>query len=83
MYYNINGYDINLILLDDASGVPGSVWSNEDGSFTIFIDSSLCLEKQQKVFKHELNHILSNDFEKTDVNEIEFVTHNLFSHAML
>ena len=75
MYYNVNGYDINLILLEDASGVPGSVWNNSDGSFTIFIDSKLCFEKQQEVFKHELLHILENDFEKKNVNAIEYRAH--------
>lgn len=77
MYQNINGYDVNVILLEDALGVPGSVWSNEDGSYTIFIDSKLCREKQQKVYMHELEHILGNDFEKLNVNEIEYVTHGL------
>ena len=76
MYYNVNGYDINLILLEDASGVPGSVWSNSDGSFTIFIDSKLCMEKQQEVFRHELLHILGNDFEKFNVNTIELMAHS-------
>lgn len=76
MYQNINGHDVNVILLEDALGVPGSVWSNEDGSYTIFIDSKLCVEKQQKVFKHELEHILRNDFEKINVNELEFLAHS-------
>lgn len=76
MYYNVNGLDINLVLLQDASGVPGSVWSNDDGSFTIFIDSKLCFERQQEVFKHELLHILNNDFEKENVNSIESQAHN-------
>lgn len=76
MYYNINGNDVNVILLDDACGVPGSVWSNEDGSYTIFIDSSLCYERQQEVFQHEVNHILGNDFEKADADQVEFNAHN-------
>jgi len=76
LYYNVNGHDINLILLEDASGVPGSGWSNADGSFTIFIDSKLCFEKQQEVFKHELLHILENDFEKQNVDSIEAHAHS-------
>ena len=76
MYYNIQGYDINVILLDNACGVPGSVWSNEDGSYTIFIDSSLCYERQQEVFKHEVRHILRDDFEKFDVDKIELDAHS-------
>ena len=76
MYYNVNGYDINVILLDDALGVPGSVWHNTDDSFSIFIDAKLSFEKQREVFKHELNHILMNDFTKDDVNKIEFDAHS-------
>ena len=75
MYQNINGYDVNVILLEEALGVPGSVWHNTDGSYTIFIDSKLCKEKQQQVFLHELRHILGNDFEKANVNVIEYITH--------
>ena len=76
MYYNVNGYDINVILLDNACGVPGSVRHNADDSFSIFIDAKLNLEKQQEVFKHELNHILMNDFSKSDVNKIELQAHS-------
>lgn len=75
MHQNINGYDINIILLEDSLGVPGSVWYNTDGSYTIFIDSKLCKEKQQQVYLHELRHIFGNDFEKTDVNIIEYIAH--------
>ena len=76
MYYNIGGNDINVILLDDTGGVPGSVWSNEDGSYSIFIDAGLCFNKQQEVFLHELRHILECDFEKFDVDQIESVAHS-------
>ena len=76
MYYNVNGYDINVIMLEDANGVPGSVWQNEDGSYSIFIDANLCLKKQQEVFIHEICHILNLDFEKFDVNEIEKAAHS-------
>ena len=76
MYYNIKGYDINVILLNDACGVPGSVWSNADGSYTIFIDAKLCFEKQQRVFKHEVEHILKFDFEKYDADKIELDAHS-------
>lgn len=75
MYQNINGYDVNVILLEDALGVPGSVWHNADGSYTIFIDSKLCKERQQQVYLHELGHILGDDFDKTNVNTIECIAH--------
>lgn len=73
MYYN--GYVLNVVLLDDAGGVPGSVWHNSDDSYTIFIDAKLCAEHQKKVFRHELRHICGGDFEKIDVQEIEQEAH--------
>lgn len=76
MYYNIEGNDVNVILLEHANGVPGSVWQNEDGSYTIFIDASLAPEKQKEVLLHEIYHILNWDFEKFDVREIETEAHN-------
>lgn len=62
MYYN--GRIINVILLENACGVPGSVWHNSDDSYTIFIDASLSSDHQKKVFEHEMRHIINDDFEK-------------------
>lgn len=76
LYYNVKGNDINVILLDDALGVPGSIWHNADGSYSIFIDARLSLEKQKEVFKHELNHILKDDFSKENADLIEFDAHS-------
>lgn len=73
MYYN--GIFFNVVLLADAGGVPGSVWHNSDDSYTIFIDSKLTIEKQKEIFNHELNHITNGDFEKNNVQQIEFVAH--------
>ena len=73
MYYN--GRVINVILLENACGVPGSVWHNSDESYTIFIDASLSSSHQKKVFEHEMSHIFENDFEKSNVQEIEKDAH--------
>ena len=72
--YN-NGYMINVVLLDDAQGVPGSVWHNSDDSYTIFIDAKLCADHQKRVFDHEMRHICENDFEKESVQRIEAEAH--------
>lgn len=73
MYHR--GILYNVILLNDACGVPGSVFHNSDDSYTIFIDAKLSKEKQKKVFLHEMNHIKQNDFEKENVQEIESHAH--------
>jgi hypothetical protein len=75
VYYN--GRVINVILLENSCGVPGSVWHNSDDSYTIFIDASLSSSHQKKVFEHEMRHIFENDFEKYDVQEIECEAHGM------
>lgn len=62
-------------MLENACGVPGSVWHNSDDSYTIFIDASLSSSHQKKVFEHEMRHIFENDFEKSNVQEIEKAAH--------
>lgn len=69
------GNTINVVMLDNAMGVPGSVWHNADDSYTIFIDASLSVERQRQVFAHELRHILKGDFEKYCATEIESEAH--------
>lgn len=73
MYHR--GILYNVILLNDACGVPGSVWHNSDDSYTIFIDAKLSKEKQKKVFLHEMKHIQQKDFEKENVHQIEIDAH--------
>ena len=75
MFLYCMGYNINIIILDDANGVPGSVWHNSDDSYTIFIDGKLSKETQKQVFQHEIKHICGNDFEKYDVQMIEAEAH--------
>ena len=55
--------------------VKETVTENEDGSYTIFIDSSLSPEAQDKAFKHAMIHIFSHDFEKSNVGNIEMIAH--------
>ena len=73
LYYK--GYYINVILLDQAFGIPGCVRHNSDDSYSIFIDASLSYEKQHEVFLHEMRHILGNDFDEEDVQKIEMRNH--------
>ena len=62
-------------MLDKSYGIPGCVKHNADDSYTIFIDASLNYEKQHEVFLHEMRHILGNDFDEEDVQEIEMRNH--------
>ena len=70
----IDKYGNNVFLI---SGLPvkGAVTENEDGSYTIFINPNQSDQGIMQTYYHELGHILHNDFEKHDVQEIETEAH--------
>ena len=55
--------------------VKGLTSQDEDGIYTIYINSLLSDAVKIAVLRHELEHINNNDFEKTDVQKIESDTH--------
>lgn len=63
-----------VILMDMT--VNEVVTENEDGSYTIFINSRLNYEKQMKAYLHAMKHITGDDFQKDDVQEIECSAHH-------
>ena len=63
-------YQVQLIQFPNKK-VREVVVENEDGNYTIFIDSSISKETQVKAYLHALRHIQNNDFEKYDVQKIE------------
>lgn len=68
--------DINIIVMDFKNvKTKEMVTGNEDGSYTIFINARLSYESQLEAYKHALKHINNNDFEKTDVQQIEAIAH--------
>ena len=52
-----------------------AITENEDGSHTIFINNNLSMAKRLKAIQHAMEHIEENDFEKEDVQEIEYERH--------
>lgn len=68
-------YDYQIFLLDDLP-VNEAVTENEDGTFTIFVNSRLCDKKRIEAVQHALMHINNNDFARADVQEIEKIAHN-------
>ena len=62
-----------VILMDMT--VNEVVTENEDGSYTIFINSRLNYEKQMKAYLHAMKHITGDDFQKEDVQHIEYHAH--------
>ncbi len=68
-------YHVKLIQFP-TSKVRESVVRNEDDSYTIFIEASLSFTERQKAFRHAMEHILRDDFEKEDVDNIEYYAHH-------
>lgn len=64
---------IGVYFLDMDTAVEEEVHPNEDGSFTIFINARISHARQMLAYQHALEHIMRNDFSKTDtdVDEIE------------
>lgn len=74
MTINTLDYQVQLIKFPNKK-VKETVTTNEDGSFTIFIDNTLSGSEQRESFLHALKHILGDDFEKLDVDKIENEAH--------
>lgn len=48
---------------------------NEDDSYTILINAKLSDTGQLEAYNHAMKHITNNDFQKSDVQEIEMSAH--------
>ena len=69
--------DVNVILMDFRETKEREmITENPDGSYTIFINARLSTAAQLSAYRHALSHINGNDFEKTDVQQIEAMAHN-------
>jgi len=67
-------FDIFVRYINLPSTVRGVTIPNEDDTFNIYINSTLCIEKQKKALNHELEHIKRNHFydeEPVIKNEIQ------------
>lgn len=43
--------------------------------YTVYIDDSLSDEEKREAYNHAMKHIERNDFENTDIQEIEYEAH--------
>ena len=67
--------DVNVVLLDFPKPGNEMVFENEDGSFTIMINSRLSHNRQLLAYNHAMKHIQDSDFQKADVQAIEAAAH--------
>lgn len=72
----MNNAFVNVFLVDLKTSTGYEiVTKNEDGSFTILINSRQATNKQKEAYIHALKHIVNDDFLKADVQEIEGEAH--------
>ena len=68
--------DIYVYLRPLPEGINELVMPCADG-YTVYIADRLDQEHQWKAYEHALRHIANNDFERTDVQEIEAIAHGI------
>ncbi len=70
--------DVNVAVIDFKTCKGREmVVPNEDGSYTILINSRLTYASQLEAYEHAIRHINNHDFEKSDVQSIEYSAHEL------
>lgn len=67
--------DINVIIIAMDYGMHGTSVLNHDGSTTVFLNARDSHERRLKTYKHEIDHDDSDDFDKHDVQQIEYEAH--------
>ena len=69
--------DVNVVVIDFKKNKGNEmVVPNEDGSYTILINARLYYEGQYKAYQHGMKHIEDNDFQKADIQAIEYEAHD-------
>lgn len=71
----MNNIDVQVRMINFPASGNEAVAPNEDGSYTIFINSRLSDSGRKKAYRHAMNHIQDNDFEKNEVQGIEKHAH--------
>ena len=70
------GYNFVLVLADFDTMVGETICHNNDGSYTIFLNSRWSSEMQRRCLLHALDHVRHHDWEKMDVQQIEGERHD-------
>lgn len=77
-YDELNGLNVVFLALPD--GIDEAVTVNPDGSYTAFISTQICEDRQRKAYQHALWHISHDDFWKPDVQNVEYEAHRHTDH---
>ena len=72
----LRGYNADIWVYEyPLPGINEVVRQNEDGSYTILVSESLQKFKQLEALNHAIRHIIREDWQGGDVNDIERETH--------
>ncbi len=66
--------DVYVYYVDLPEGVNEMVTPCLSG-YTIYIDKNLTFEERKAAYMHALTHVKDEDFQKTDVQDIEVSAH--------
>ncbi|QNM07198.1 hypothetical protein [Wansuia hejianensis] len=67
---------VNIQLLNMEIGVKEQLVELPDGNYTLFLNSRYSTDTNYESYLHAYNkHVLGNDFEKSNVQQIEAVAH--------
>ena len=66
--------NIYTYLVDLPDGINEMITPCADG-YTVYIDARLDMAHRRKAYRHAMKHVLGNDFDKTNVQEIEYEAH--------
>lgn len=68
--------NVMVVCIDLPKQVDEFVTANEDGSYTVFIRSTMTSERQHAAYEHALFHIMNGDLEDgKDVQVVERIAH--------
>lgn len=66
---------INVQYLDMPCRIHGMVRENEDGSYTVILNSRDSRERNLKAYQHEIEHLRRGDLSADNVQQIEAKAH--------
>ena len=72
---DVDGYSVNVILMDMEYGIYEEVIHNHDDSYSVFLNSRYNDVTLKQSFRHAINHIKKDDWSKESVQIIETEAH--------
>ena len=66
---------VYVYLANLPPGINEFITEGPDGSYTVYLEANNSQEEWEKSYKHALKHIENYDFQKTDVQTVEFEAH--------